>query len=228
MSRNHAKIWGLYGLSFVVFNIVFFVVFGFSEHSATFWLSYIFSLIAFCSAAVCLWILFNQSVDANSIIYGYAPIKISVSYLIIQVILAFAFSALQDLSAKIAVVVQIVPFVVMVFALVAAFSGKKHAQQSAQRDKQVLFNMKSILADADTVLSLAEDSSVKSAVQKLTDKIKYSDMVSNDALAPLEINIISKIGELRSVVSQKDKALPLCDEISELLDERNIKCKMLK
>jgi hypothetical protein len=88
--------------------------------------------------------------------------------------------------------------------------------------------MKSILADATAILSLAEDSSVKAAVQKLTDKIKYSDMVSNEALAPLEVNIISKLGELKSVINQKDKALPLCEEISKLLDERNIKCKMLK
>jgi hypothetical protein len=228
MSKNHAKIWGLYALTFVVFNLIFFVIFGFSEHSSTFWLSYIFSLVAFGSVAVCFLLLFNQDVDADSLIYGYAPIKISITYLVLQMILAFVFAALQNVSVKIAVVIQILPFVAMVFALVAAFSGKSHAQQAVQDDKYVLFNMKSILADATAILSLAEDSSVKSAVQKLTDKIKYSDMVSNEALAPLEVNIISKLGELKSVINQKDKALPLCEEISKLLDERNVKCKMLK
>ena len=65
---------------------------------------------------------------------------------------------------------------------------------------------------------------IKISLTKLTEKIRYSDPMSNVALADLEDRIREKVTALRTA----DHKLEIIAELDLLLAERNRKAKILK
>ena len=65
-------------------------------------------------------------------------------------------------------------------------------------------------------------------INALSEDIKFSDPMSHSMLSELEKQIEAKIVLLKSEVSYKEKAKADIESISDLLKERNQKCRMLK
>ena len=82
---------------------------------------------------------------------------------------------------------------------------------------------------AGKVLAVA-DSGVKKDVEKLVERIKYSDPVSNDGLKEIETNIKAELEVLNVLLSKNDNEASI-NKISELMglvEQRNQMCKGLK
>ena len=84
--------------------------------------------------------------------------------------------------------------------------------------------------DAENLLSAAKDEKAKSSVKKLYEAARYSDPVSNTALASLEDEIDQKLSSLTETVNKNEteQTVRIANEITDLLAERNRKCKMFK
>jgi len=67
-------------------------------------------------------------------------------------------------------------------------------------------------------------------LRQVADAIRYSDPVSNPQLAEIENKIETKVAVLAEVVENTDGGdiKALCNELQQLLAERNLKCKMSK
>ena len=64
----------------------------------------------------------------------------------------------------------------------------------------------------------------KMALQKLAEKIRYSDPMSSETLVDLETRISEKVMTLKTT----DNKLKIITELNSLLTERNKKAKILK
>ena len=89
---------------------------------------------------------------------------------------------------------------------------------------------KSLIADAEHLLSTCKSAELKTEAKKVYEAIRYSDPMSNDALADIEGQIQSEFTFFAQAINSED--LELAKTVGEgllnLIDSRNKKCKVLK
>ena len=90
--------------------------------------------------------------------------------------------------------------------------------------------IKSLIVEADTLMTSAKYEAVKVECRKVYEAIRYSDPMSNEALSSVESQITVKFEELSETVKIDDanKAIEIANEIIILIGDRNKKCKLLK
>ena len=92
------------------------------------------------------------------------------------------------------------------------------------------FFIKSLTVDAESLIARAKSETLKAECKKVYEAVRYSDPMSNGALASIENDITIKFSKLsEAVVSDDSEAVvTLADEIIILLGDRNKKCRLLK
>ena len=123
----------------------------------------------------------------------------------------------------------------IVLAVVAIAVAKASIAVDAVADvdnkiKMQTFFIKSLTVDAESLLARAQSNDIKIECKKVYEAIRYSDPMSNDALAGCESQITLKFAELVSAVSENDaeNVKKMAREVITLVDERNKKCRLLK
>ena len=90
-------------------------------HTATFWVSFVFTLIAFAVVAASIYIAFIKNPDAKSRFYGFPIAKIGVLYGAVQLLAGIVFMALAAIvPAWVAVLVYAIALGAAVIGLISA------------------------------------------------------------------------------------------------------------
>lgn len=158
-----------------------------------------------------------------------------------QVLVAFvamflgtAISGLYIFSEAISKPVLIVVFVA-VYGIGAAvvLSAKTAVEAVSAVDEKVktqTFFIKALTADVDTLMAQAQIPEIKAEINKVYEAVRYSDPMSNDALAGVEAQITLKFNELQNAVSENNVGIvsALVNEMLILIKDRSNKCKLLK
>ena len=84
--------------------------------------------------------------------------------------------------------------------------------------------------DADALASKASTPEIKAVAKKVYEVIRYSDPMSNDKLAGVELKIEKLFDEYQNAVNANDYELvkQTASALTEAVEERNKKCKLLK
>ncbi len=79
-------------------------------------------------------------------------------------------------------------------------------------------------------MSQCEDPLLRADVTKLSEALRYSALISGDALAETEGELEEYMGELQKAVSEQEfsAARALCQRAMDVLAERNRLCKLNK
>lgn len=196
-------------------------------HTAVFWVSFVFTLIAFAVVAASMYIAFVKNPDARSRFYGFPLARIGAIYGLVQLIAGFVFMALAQWAPVWAA------FLVYAIALGAAVIGLVSAEAvvseiHAQDDKlkKDVSLMRSLQSKVNQMAAQSENTDIKA----LADEFRYSDPVSNAAIADAEADLAAAMDELQSayVDGDSEAVAKLCRKASALLAERNRLCKLNK
>lgn len=196
-------------------------------HTAVFWVSFVFTLIAFAVVAASMYIAFVKNPDARSRFYGFPLARIGAIYGLVQLIAGFVFMALAQWAPVWAA------FLVYAIALGAAVIGLVSAEAvvseiHAQDDKlkKDVSLMRSLQSKVNQMAAQSENADIKA----LADEFRYSDPVSNAAIADAEADLAAAMDELQSayVDGDSEAVAKLCRKASALLAERNRLCKLNK
>lgn len=207
---------------FIVFTVIAFAAP--FEKTSVFWVSFVFGLLAICFQ-IPLW---NKSLRGESLknnFLGFPVLYIGIAYLIIQLIVSIIIMAVPEIPLWIAIIVDVIILAItcgLVFSGSVARATIEEAEEKIQAKTSFIKGLK---ADVDILLSKETDIEVKGALRKLSDEIRYSDPMSNSALGDIEAEITEK---LISVSAAGDNKTNVISEISELIKQRNIKCKAFK
>ena len=89
---------------------------------------------------------------------------------------------------------------------------------------------KSVLVDIEMLMDGCTDPELKASLRKLSETVKYSDPISNEAVADVEQRIMRKISELRINIddNQIADAKQSCADLERLYVERNKKLAISK
>lgn len=92
------------------------------------------------------------------------------------------------------------------------------------------FFIKSLTVDAESLISRAKSENIKAECKKVYEAVRYSDPMSDTALASIESEITITFAKLSEAVVDDnfETVSEFTSEIIILLGDRNKKCKLLK
>ena len=211
MKNNKTKNTVAFGLIYVillgVFNLLVFTIS--KSRNDVFWLSYGFMTLAFVVQSVSLFLSF-KSADVETAVFG---------------IMIF-----QMASLTLALVIQVLVLAVFLIIAIISLLSRDTVQQISDNVKEHVSNLKSVLVDIEMLMDGCTDPELKASLRKLSETVKYSDPISNEAVADVEQRIMRKISELRINIddNQIADAKQSCADLERLYVERNKKLAISK
>ena len=196
-------------------------------HTATFWVSFVFTLIAFAVVAASIYIAFIKNPDAKSRFYGFPIAKIGVLYGAVQLLAGIVFMALAAIvPAWVAVLVYAIALGAAVIGLISAETVVEEIHLQDAKLKKDVTLMRSLQSKISQIAAQSEDAAIKA----LAEAFRYSDPVSSDAIADAETDLAAAVDELQTayVDGDSEAVVKLCRKASALLAERNRLCKLNK
>lgn len=210
-------------LVLAIFNAVAFLLP--VERTLTFWLGYSFATVAAVLMLVSLIFLFDSAYKEKMFL-RLPIVKVAWGYFILQTGIATweitGFSA-PYLPALIINSGLTGFFIVALLASSAA--GETIEKQDAHIAQKTFFlkNIQGILLSIKTT-----DKELTEKLKKLSEDFRFSDPMSHSMLSELEQQIEAKVIMLKSEIKDKERATESIECISDLLSERNQKCRLYK
>ena len=212
-------------IALAIYNLVAFVIS--FVHTAAFWISYGFTMAAFFVVAASIYIAFIKNPDAKSRFYGFPIARLGVIYGAVQLIVSVAIMALAKLVPWwIPVLVYAIGMGAAVIGLVAADAVVEEIQTQDVKLKDNTAMMRALQSKISQIASQTDDAAIKA----LAEEFRYSDPVSNDAIADAEADLAAAVDQLQAafVDGDNEAAEQLCRKAAALLAERNRLCKLNK
>ena len=195
--------------------------------TSVFWISFVFTLIAFGVTAFSLYTAFLKKPDARSRFYGFPIAKIGVIYGGVQLVLGLLLKAIGKwVPVWVAVLLYAVLLSAAVIGLVSADAVVEDIHVQDKKLKKDVAFMRALQSQVNQMASQCSLPEVK----QFSEDVRYSDPVSSDALAEIERDLSAAVEELQAAIVDGDNgaALQLVKKADNLLKERNRLCKLNK
>lgn len=230
MNKKTCSFIAVYAIFFVVFNVVALVI-PFESYVSR-WISYAFMNIAIIASAVIAWIAFSKGEDVKSKFYGFPIFRVGMIYVAIQFAIWMVVSCLcfvVEVPAWISIVLSIV---LLGFALTGVIATDTVRDFVEEQDKKIVTETRAIKTfslDVESLIPACKDDQLKKAVEKLAEKVRYSDPISSEATEEIENKIQKEVDSLEVLVeTDYSAAMEKVSMISSLIENRNINCKRSK
>lgn len=228
MKNNKILVSAGLAVIFAVFNLLVFI---FSpQMTATFWVSYGFTVFAFALQELILLFCFQRKSSAETVFYRIPIFLIGIVYWALQVLIGSVFMALPQSNVTWAIIVQVILLALFVLTTIIASIANNLIGRSAQHvDDKVRF-IRLLESDVAAMRDKAIDTDVVAQLEELQEIIRYSDPMSSESLALVEQKIVDMLAQLADAVDQNDQQtiFSTISKIKLLLADRNRKCMILK
>lgn len=198
------------------------------NYDARFWIAFVCVVAAFIGNLVCAYFAFKEE-NLKKLFYNLPLITVSRAALIAMLIIGSVLILIPNCPAWIAAIVCVV---ILAFNAVAVVKASWAAEAVEKIDEKIAAQtsfIKNLTVDAESILARAKSDAVKAECKKVYEAVRYSDPMSNEALAGSESQITLKFNDFSSAVTEgADNIEELADELVFLIGERNKKCKLLK
>lgn len=231
--KNGFKFYALIWLALVVvFNVIAFVSvgwIGYEKYTSSFWIGYIFIMVAFVGQLICSYVALKET-NINKTFYNISLVKTSFTGLIVSFVFGGMCMLISPLPYWVGILLCAIVLVLNILSVIKAFTAAKIVAVIDDEVKIETLFVKTLTVDAESLLYRAKSEVVKNECKKVYEAARYSDPMSNNALASVESKITAKFVEFSdSVISDNyEEASAFANELAVLIGERNRKCKLLK
>ncbi len=203
------------------------------RHGAGFWIAFAAGLLAFALQIPVFRIIGSRSDYLKRTLLGLPLIKVGYLYLGIQTAASFLLFTLGFIPNFPAWFSAVICAVILCTALVCGISAallRDKVIAIEEKNEQNSAFMRNLHASAKKLRDSASDPALKTALQSLTDNIRFSDPVGGDALIAEENALLCGFEALQSSVQSGNikQAEAQCEEVQKLLLARNNACKKSK
>ena len=231
MKKNKTKssigIALVYAILLGVFNMLVFTIF--KNRTNVFWISYGFMTLAFAVQIVSMLLAFKPG-DVETAFFGIPLGSFSVFYLCAALAVGAVFMIFQKAGTTLALVIQVLVLAVYLIVAIISILSRDTVQQISDNVKTNVTNLKSVVVDVEMLMDGCTDPELKASLRRLAETVKYSDPMTNEAVADVEQRIMRKLSELRMHVDdgQIEEAKKACADMERLYIERNKKLAISK
>lgn len=216
----------VYGLA----NLILFLLIpeGRTELSS-FWIAWSFTFpVGIISA---LLVTLYCSKEGNSTIVK-VPLLYSIQYTFafIYLIVGILFMSLGLEKTKIVWIVEATITVVFVIIMLYAWVGSSYISKNQAHERNKILYRDMQFASVKDCISRVNDPEISKMLNRLAQKVRFSDPMSHESLRIYEVRIEALILEISEKISanQLDEVPALIDRACVELDSRNSRCMLLK
>ena len=136
----------------------------------------------------------------------------------------------QTAPFKLAFLMQILVLAIYSVVAIMALMARNVVQDVSDNVRGSVQSIQTLKADVDIYIPQVTDPELKKALQKLSETIRYSDPMSNGAVADIEGQIMQNMNDLRVLIenNQNREAVQICRDIEVLFLQRNSLLKATK
>lgn len=227
--KFYSAVWAVL---LALFNVISFVSVGWAgipKYTSSFWIGYVFITLSFIGQIVCAYFALKDD-DIKKTFYNISLISTSYTGLILSFVFGGLCMIVSPLPYWVGIILCAIVLAINIITVVKASAVVDIVGEIDNKVKTKTFFIKSLTVDAESLISRAKSENIKAECKKVYEAVRYSDPMSNGALASIENDITIKFSKLSdAVVSEDSEAVViLADEITILLGDRNKKCKLLK
>ena len=233
MNKNTKFYIGAWTILLAIFNVATFVspneAAGMNKFGGAFWAGYIFITLAFIGQLAVSLYAFSAK-NMQKFFYKIPLITISWSGLILTLVIGVACMAIPNLPNWVGIVIC---FAILGFNAISLAKANVAADLVGATDDKIkvqTFFIKSLTVDAESLMARAKNDAVRKECKEVYDAARYSDPMSNPALASVESEITIKFAKLTEAVASDniESVTELANELVILIGDRDMKCKLLK
>lgn len=232
--KKYFKYYGIcWAIVLVVFNVITFVaaneIVGLASVDSSFWVAYAFITIVFIGNLICSFLFFKEE-NKGKVFLNIPIINLAYSALIVSLFVGVIAMAVPQIPYWVGVIVDVLVLAFYAIAVVKASAAADIVNDVEQKVKTQTFFIKSLTVDAGSLMARANSDEMKVETKKVYEAIRYSDPMSNDALASIENQIQNEFNAFADAVKNNDidLAKSASYEFVILINNRNSKCKFLK
>lgn len=229
MKNNKTKFYAICVIVLLVYSLLAFVIP--FEKNLSFWNAYLFGVIAIALQIYVFNIAFLKGTNARSKFYGCPIAKVGLTYLPIQLALSFAEMAFAGRAhAWEYCVIDAVILAIVAIGLITADAIRDEIVRQDEETARSVETMRTLRSLAASIVAISEDRTIKEAVKKVCEDLKYSDPITSEKTQSIEAEMEALLKELQQAVVDGDQnaSLTMCNQISDMLVERNRLCKLSK
>lgn len=200
-----------------------------NKFNGTFWVSYGWILLAFIGQLLCAYLTFKEE-NKQKIFYNLPLITISYFATLISVVLGAIFMVIPSLPSYLGAIACVLVLGLNTISVIKAKAAADMVGFIENKVQNSTHFIKSLTIDMENLKEQAMSDPIKAEVKKVYEAVRYSDPISNDALADLESQIVEKYDALTQAVAQGNLGMvqAVAGEMIILINNRNKKCKLLK
>jgi len=231
MTRNGKRILIVDVMMLFIFVAVAFIV-PFNRN-IVFWTSLGFAVFAILVQMLMMKIAFCDGRIRRSKIYGFPIARISVIYMMLQVVLSLV-ADIVDMFVEVAFWIPLMIYVIILAVSVIIFITADVVRDVAigSKDMDVVKTeyMHEMTESVHALIGQTSDEAAKKSLAALYEELKFSDPVSCSALTEIESELYQQITELKKTVADEDNSVvgDMCKAVLITLTERNRLCKLNK
>ena len=228
--KYYAICWAI---ALVVFNVIVFLVagntVGLSNVGASFWIAYAFIMLIFCGNLGCSAVFFKEE---NR---GKTFLKLSVMHyafcaLIASLIVGAVAMAVPAIPYWVGIIVDVLVLAFYAIAITKAVAAADIINTVEHKVKEKTAYIRTLTVDAESLISRAKSDETKALAKKVYEAVRYSDPMSSPQLADIETQIKNEFIAFSDAIKNDDVDLATTssEELVNLVNDRNSKCKVLK
>lgn len=230
-NKKRNSIYIVYGIVFVLFSIIFFMI-PFKKTGIA-WLELIFSWLSIIAGLLITVYAFSKGENVKSKLYGFPVFRVGIIYMVVQLVFCLVFCSIAAV-AKIATWIPALLSIMLIGAaaigVIATDNARDIVQQVENRVTAETRAIKYFRLDVSALVDMCRDANLKKSLEKLSEEIRYSDPVSKPELEAVEQQMSQKVDRLRYLIDENNVSAAMAEvnDINALLADRNRRCKMLK
>lgn len=231
LNKKQKSVIAIYGIVLVVFVLLTLIVP--LEKNGCSWTMFAFSVISILFSLCATMYAFSKSDNLTSKFYGFPIFKLGALYTIIQLGLTIILGIVcnyVDVPAWVGWVISLILIACAGVGCITADNSRDIIEEIEAKQVQNTQNVKLFQTSICDALDLCKDDEIRPALQKLVNRFKYSDPVSNDATIEKEETIKEEINLLINEIPENNKEalLERITKIDNLLSSRNRLCEQNK
>lgn len=214
-------------LALGLFNLIVFVTPGDKFDYAMWTISYILITVFFLVLLGCSYYVFSANKSQN-VLYRLPLLKKSVGALVAVLVVGSFFLGVDGAPTWLGVIISAVVVFLVVMPMLSAGAASGIVEKIDQDVKQQTVFIKVLVADAQVLMNRAQGTANADATRRVYEAARYSDPMSSQGLADVENRIRTAFNALSAAVASGEAAEEQATFVLNLIEERNIKCKILK
>ncbi len=182
MKKNTKLAYAVLGIVFILFNVIVFAVP--TDKTITFWIAYAFTVVAF-ALQIGIWnAAFKVAETLKSNFLGVPIVYVGIVYFVLQLIVFAVFMFFPPLIPSWIVVIACALILgISAISLISADVARGEINRVEEKVNQKVFYIRELQADVEMLAEQEQNPEIKTSLTRLAEKIRYSDPMSNVALA---------------------------------------------